>query len=230
LAAKAIDEAFKAEVERIVINSNKMLTIRQRLRQKLGLKTLKILIRHSDCRVLDFLRRGGIEAEFKEVRISENCSTHLLKLSNPIQNGQLNDIPGSYMLLPGNYLWVAVKSCSSCKVLSNLPVIIESISYYEPSGIIAKVIVPGRLFQKKLIENLKVKGLDVEVLSVHDYIGYEFTQRQLEVLNTILKLGYLDSRKNVKIKDVAFVLGVDASTVSRIFKAAVKKVLLKTLG
>ncbi|MCL7401713.1 MAG: helix-turn-helix domain-containing protein [Thaumarchaeota archaeon] len=73
------------------------------------------------------------------------------------------------------------------------------------------------------------KGLDVEILSVHDYVGYELTQRQLEVLNTILKSGYLDSRKNVKMKDVAFLLGVDASTVSRIFKAALKKVLLKIL-
>jgi len=200
-----------------------------RLRQKLGLKTLKIIIHNSDCRVLDFLRRRGIEAEFKKVRISENYSTHLLKLSNPIQKARLNDIPGSYMLLPGNYLWVTVESCSSCKVFSSLPVIIESIFYYETSGIIAKIIVPGRLFQKKLIENLVVKGLDVEVLSVHDYIDYELTQRQLEVLNIILRSGYLDSRKNVTIKDVAFLLGVDASTVSRIFRAAIKKILLKTL-
>jgi predicted DNA binding protein len=36
------------------------------------------------------------------------------------------------------------------------------------------------------------KGLDVEILSVHDYVGYELTQRQLEVLNTILRSGYLD--------------------------------------
>lgn len=199
------------------------------MRQKLGLKTLKILIHHSDCKVLDFLRRRGIEAEFKKVRISDYHSTHLLKLSNPIQKAQLNDIPGSYMLLPGNYLWVTVESCQYCKVLSKLPVIIESVSYSESLGIIAKIIVPGRLFQKKLIESLVSKGLDVEILSVHDYVGYELTQRQLEVLNTILKSGYLDSRKNVKMKDVAFLLGVDASTVSRIFKAALKKVLLKIL-
>ena len=199
------------------------------MRQKLGLKTLKISIRNSDCRVLEFLHRKKIDAEFKKVRISENYSTHLLRMSRPVQKAQFNDLPGSYMLLPSNYLWVTTESCSACKVFSQLPVIIESISYSEPIGIITKIIVPGRLFQKKLIEKLEEKGLDVEVLSVHDYVAYELTHRQLEVLNVILKSGYLDLRRNASIKDVAFLLGVDASTVSRIFRAAVRKILLKTL-
>lgn len=199
------------------------------MRHKLGLKTIKIAIRNTDCSVLDFLCRKRIEAEFRKIKITQGYSTHLLKLSKPMEESKLADIPGTYMILPDNYLWVATESCSACRIFSQLPVIVESVSYHDPLGIVAKIIIPGRLFQKELVKSLASNGLDVEVLSVKDYVDYELTERQREVLNTILKSGYLNHKRNVTIRDIAFLLGVDTSTVSRTFRAAIKKILLKNL-
>jgi len=178
--------------------------------------------------VVGLLCSKKIEAEFKKIRISESQSTHLLKLSRPIRKDELSSFPGSYMLLPNNYLWITTASCSACRVYSQLPVIVDSVFYVEPLGIISKIVIPGRLFQKKLIENLKNAGLDVEVLSVRDFEDYELTQKQKELLTTLLKSGYLDSKRETKMKDIAFLLGLNPSTVSRMYRSAVKRILIRT--
>ncbi len=188
---------------------------------------MRILIRNSDCNVVGLLCKKRIEAEFKKIRISESQSTHLLKLSRPIRKDELSGFPGSYMLLPGNYLWITTESCSACRVYSQLPVIVDSVSYAEPLGVVSKIVIPGRLFQKKLIENLENAGLDIEVLSVRDFEDYELTQKQKEILTTFLKSGYLNSRRETRMKDIAFLLGINPSTVSRMYRSAVKKILIK---
>ncbi|MCF8885665.1 MAG: helix-turn-helix domain-containing protein [Nitrososphaerota archaeon] len=199
------------------------------MKQTLGLKILKILICNSDCRVVKFLQDRRIEAEFKKVRVGESFSTHLLKLLKPMEGKENIDIKGSYMILPGNYIWIETESCTSCKIFSKLPVIVESISYVESSGVVVRLIVPGRLFHRHLIENLKKAGLDVKTIFMKDYVDYELTKRQKEVLALALKLNYLGSRRSMKLKDIAFLIGLDTSTISRIIRDAVKKIVKKHL-
>lgn len=190
----------------------------------------KIIIRNSDCNVVNFLHRKRVEAEFKKIKVSELHSTHLLRLSRHMLKEELSGFPGSYMLLPSNYLWITTESCSACRVYSQLPVIVDSVSYVEPVGVVSKLIIPGRLFQKKLIEKLKDAGLDVEVISVGEFEDYELTRRQKEILTTMLKSGYLNRKREARMKDVAFLLGLSPSTISRIYRAAVKKILIERLS
>lgn len=199
------------------------------MKQKLGLKISKILIRNSDCRVVKWLESKGVEAEFKIVKISENTSTHLLRFPKPIEFDKQMDIHGSYMVLPGNYLWINTESCTACRTFSKLPVIMRSISYAKSSGIIVRLIVPGRLFHRQLIECLENSGLEVESISIREYEDYELTERQMEVLITALKLGYLGSRRSAKLKDIASFIGSDPSTVSRIIRDGIKKIIKRTL-
>ncbi|MCS7126291.1 MAG: helix-turn-helix domain-containing protein [Aigarchaeota archaeon] len=199
------------------------------MKQKLGLKILKILIRNSDCRVVKFLQDKEVEAEFKKVRISEVYSTHLLKLLKPIEADKHLDVQGSYMILPDSYLWVETESCTSCRIFSKLPVIVESLSYVKPLGVIVKLIIPGRLYHKRVIEDLRNAGLDVDTLLIKDYEDYELTKRQREVLTTALKSGYFGSRRDAKLRDIASLIEADPSTASRIMRDAIKKVIRKTL-
>lgn len=199
------------------------------MKQKLGLKIAKILISNSDCKVVEFLKKEVIGAQFKKVRIGEKSSTHLLKLYEEIETSKHLSIPGSYMTLPNNYLWISIESCTSCRILSQLPVIVESISYVKSQGVIVTMIIPGRLFYKQVLEDLKNAGLNVETISVKDYEDYELTNRQREALSTALKIGYLGSRRDAKLKDLASRMGVDPSTVSRTIRDAVKKIVEKNL-
>lgn len=199
------------------------------MKQKLGLKILKILIRNSDCRVVKFLKNKKVEAEFKKIKVGEFSSTHLLKLLKPIEIEKHIDVKGSYMILPDNYIWIETESCTSCRIFSKLPVIVESMSYVESLGVVVRLIVPGRLFHKHLIENLRKAGLDVETISIRDYEEYELTKRQREVLELALKLSYLGSRRRTKLKDIAFLIGSDPSTISRIIRDAIKKIIEKSL-
>lgn len=190
---------------------------------------MKILIRNSDCRVIEFLKNNAIEAQFKKIRMGEKYSTHLLKLYEGLEDRKHLDVLGSYMLLPDNYLWISVESCTSCRIFSQLPVILESVSYVRSLGVIVTMTIPGRLFCKRVVEDLKNAGLDVETLSIKDYEAYELTKRQREFLLAALKLGYLGSRKDAKLKDLAFMVGVNPSTASRIIRNAIKKIVRKNL-
>ncbi|MEM2016722.1 MAG: helix-turn-helix domain-containing protein [Nitrososphaerota archaeon] len=199
------------------------------MKHKLGLKIAKILIRNSDCKVVEFLKNKAIEAQFRKVRISEKSSTHLLKLYGEIRISKRLDIPGSYMVLPNNYLWISTESCTSCRIFSRLPVIVESIYYVRSLGVITTMIIPGRLFCKRVLEDLKEADLSVETISIRDYEDHELTKRQREVLSAALRIGCLGSKRSARLKDLAFLVGVDSSTASRIIRNAIKKVVEKTL-
>lgn len=193
------------------------------------LKVLNILIRNSDCKLIEFLCRRKIGAEFIKVKVGENYSTHLLKLSAPLEKIDFIHIPNSYRVLPNNYLWLTVESCSFCRTLSQLSVIVESISYIKGREIKVKIIT-SRCCYKRLIDNLVSKDLDIKVLSIKDHKIHDLTKRQLEILNILLQLGYLDRTKKVTLKDVATLLAVNPSTVCRAYKAGVKKILLNSLA
>jgi predicted DNA binding protein len=74
---------------------------------------------------------------------------------------------------------------------------------------------------------MSAEGLDVEVLKRSSLrLGNVLTKKQSEVLYAAISMGYFSNTRLNSLADIAKVLGLSKSTVSRHLRAAMKKLVL----
>jgi predicted DNA binding protein len=74
---------------------------------------------------------------------------------------------------------------------------------------------------------MSAEGFDVEVLKRSSLrLGNVLTKKQSEVLYAAISMGYFSNTRLNSLADIAKVLGLSKSTVSRHLRAAMKKLVL----
>jgi predicted DNA binding protein len=78
-----------------------------------------------------------------------------------------------------------------------------------------------------LFDEMSAEGFDVEVLKRSSLrLGNVLMKRQNEVLYAAISMGYFSNTRLNNLADIAKVLGLSKSTVSRHLRAAMKKLVL----
>ena len=186
-----------------------------------------VLVRNSTCKVVELLASKKIEGIFRNVRVGETVSSHLIQLSGRLELSEVNRLGLEAYLIGRSFLWVDAPSCKACKIFSRTPAIPRSIIYLKGVGVVFSFLTPGQIATKKIIAMLRDAGLDVEVLnkSVLD-LKRMLTRRQTEVLLAAVEMNYFNEPRQVSLADIAERLGLAKSTISRHLRAAMKKLAI----
>ena len=194
--------------------------------RRLGTRELVILIRNSDCRAIQLLQAKMIDGTITKLKVGSEVSDHLIRIGSRIEPESLVRAGLSFTALSEKYVWVSSQSCSSCKVFSANACIPISILHDTDVGLFVKLLVPGLLAVRHIIEDLREKGLDVEIVKNKEYRGeIELTEKQYEVLKTCIDMGYFNSPRTADLKSIAATLKTSPSTVERHLRAALRKLI-----
>ncbi|MEM1944492.1 MAG: helix-turn-helix domain-containing protein [Nitrososphaerota archaeon] len=189
--------------------------------------SVTVLIRNSNCKVVELLAARKVEGLFRNVKVGSEMSSHLIHLSSPLSQRDVNELGLESYLIGRNFLWVDAPSCKACKVLSQISSIPINIMYLKGLGVVISFISPGQITSKNIIGMMRESGLDVEVLrkSLLD-LRRVLTRKQSEVLLTAVEMNYFSEPRQSSLADISNKLGVSKSTVSRHLRAAMKKLAL----
>lgn len=186
-----------------------------------------VVIRNSNCRVVEMLLSRNVEGSFRSVRVGERVSSHLIQLSKPLASLENRPPDVTIYRMGRNFLWVDSPSCKSCEVIATNPAIPTNITLVRDTGVVVSFISPGPLVCKKIMDEMKARGLEVERLSSRSLDLKQFlTRRQREVLYTAFSMGYFSYSRETTLGELAKTLGLSKSTVSRHLRAAVRKLAI----
>lgn len=186
------------------------------------------LVKNSSCRVVQLLMSKRLEGSFKNIRVGETVSSHLIYLSNIGDYTELLKLDDVLFYRMGReYLWVDAPSCKACKVISRNSAIPMGVLFLKDLGVLFTFITPGKITAKKIIDEMIKEGLVVEVLKRSSLrLGNVLTKKQSEVLYTAISMGYFSNTRLNSLSEIAKALGLSKSTVSRHLRAAMKKLAL----
>ena len=186
------------------------------------------LVKNSSCRVVQLLMSKRLEGSFKNIRVGETVSSHLIYLSNIGDYTELLKLDDVLFYRMGReYLWVDAPSCKACKVISRNSAIPMGVLFLKDLGVLFTFITPGKITAKKIIDEMIKEGLVVEVLKRSSLrLGNVLTKKQNEVLYTAISMGYFSNTRLNSLSEIAKALGLSKSTVSRHLRAAMKKLAL----
>ncbi len=173
-------------------------------------------------------RTQALSLDFSIVRVNvgDEVSTHLVKLSKPVDRNLLNYLRRNGLkvnIIDEETLWISAPSCSACKALSKAGLLVESGKPGNEDSIIYAVLSPGIKRLRVSIRQLRSSGVKVRVLDMEQLPMPSPTERQLEVLLLAYKMGYFD--REVNLKELARQLGLSISTVSELLRKTLKKVV-----
>lgn len=169
-----------------------------------------------------------LEGSFKNIRVGETVSSHLIYLSNIGDYTELLKLDDVLFYRMGReYLWVDAPSCKACKVISRNSAIPMGVLFLKDLGVLFTFITPGKITAKKIVDEMIKEGLVVEVLKRSSLrLGNVLTKKQSEVLYTAISMGYFSNTRLNSLSEIAKALGLSKSTVSRHLRAAMKKLAL----
>jgi predicted DNA binding protein len=175
------------------------------------------LTRH-DCEVAKALGdRGG----FSIVRMSasEGLSTHLVEVEDEEELRGLRRVK-----VDRNLYLVTTPSCSACRALSELGVIVLGGRSEGGDAVVYDIIV-HRNRLGRVLEELERRGLRPMVLSREPYRESALSQAQLAALLTAYRMGAFCPERRARLIDVAKELGVSPATLSENLRKALFKVI-----
>lgn len=190
---------------------------------------LTVVVRNSTCRVVQTLFQKGVEGSFRSIRVGDRLSSHLIQLSKPVSQ-ELLHIPDSIVYTMGRrFVWVDSPSCIACQTLSNNSAIPLNIMFIRGVGVVFTFLTPGRLVSRKILDQMRERGLDVEVLNRKVFnLRAVLTPKQQQVLYTAFMMGYFSPSRETSLGEIATRLGVSKSTVSRHLRTAMRKLAVTT--
>ncbi len=189
-----------------------------------------IAVERGDCEVENALNEYGARFSVSRVNIGLSESTHLIALSEDsidrIEN-LMNYLRrrGLKVGIAGrSTIWVRGPSCSACRTMAGLDIVINGSKPVEGKAIY-NAWIPNRGKIRELIIKLKRSGLSFKLLSIDEVSRIELTEKQFEVLSLAYRRGLFDPRRRTSVLELSRELGVSPSTFSEVLRKAIKKVL-----
>jgi len=186
-----------------------------------------VSIKRGDCTVSNTLSEMGLDFTTVKVNIGITESKHLIILKGGSAKGLINSLRSKGLgvyVIDDKTLWIKGPSCSSCKTLASLDLMINDIHSTRDRAIY-NVWLPSRNRIPKLIRYLKRSNLDFKIVKVEDIGNMELTERQFEALVLAYKRGLFNGSRKVSMTELAKELGVTPSTYSELLRKALKKVV-----
>ncbi|MEM2515578.1 MAG: helix-turn-helix domain-containing protein [Candidatus Caldarchaeum sp.] len=188
---------------------------------------LAVVVKNSNCKVVQMLLSKNFEGTFKNIRVGENTSSHLIHLSKPVDARDVFPPDTTVYTMGRSFLWIDAPSCKACKTLSRNSAIPNYVMFIKGVGVLFSFLTPGPIVSKKIVDSMKAEGLEVNVLRRSSLnLRQVLTEKQSDVLFTAISMGYFSPQREASLRDIAEKLGLSKSTVSRHLRAAVRKLAL----
>lgn len=188
---------------------------------------LAVVVKNSNCRVVQMLLSKNFEGTFRNIRVGESTSSHLIQLSKPVDVRDVFPPDTSVYTMGRSFLWIDAPSCTACKTLSRNSAIPSYVMFIKGVGVLFSFLTPGPIVSKKIVDSMKAEGLEVDVLRRSSLnLRQVLTEKQSDVLFTAISMGYFSPQREASLTDIAEKLGLSKSTVSRHLRAAIRKLAL----
>jgi predicted DNA binding protein len=123
--------------------------------------------------------------------------------------------------------------CSRCVVahaMRDLPCTITSQRVNRDGSVELQLLASGRRIFGRLVERLRGKGVEVDVLRLTSNIngleGEKITARQEQIVRKALELGYYDYPRKIRQKRLADACGISSSTLSELLRRAERNMIV----
>ena len=121
---------------------------------------------------------------------------------------------------------IQVRECRACDAIAESECFLTEATATGGEGVEWRLLAPDRGAVRKLADDLRGRGLDVEVTAVHSLkTAGLLTDRQDAVVRLAYTLGFFEFPKRVSLTDLAGKLGIAKSTLSETLRAAEAKIL-----
>lgn len=115
--------------------------------------------------------------------------------------------------------------CAVCNVLAVSECFLIS-ARTKNGGIYWTLLASGKKPIRALMEGMKSRGFDVEIVKMAEVKGREaLTVRQEEIIRVAFEKGYFDYPKRISLRDLARLFGISISTLSEVLRTGQRKII-----
>ena len=183
----------------------------------------KIKIYRNDCEVSNEIYEKGIKFKYLKVKPGQEESIHLIKLENISDKNDIKGLKKLYQI-DNNTLLAITKSCSACKVMSLVNLLILSAIPSDNNSIVYTVLAKNDQLNDA-IKKIKNNGLKVEILNKIEYENIDLSEKQIKAVITAYKMGYFCKDRKATLTQVAQSLNVKPSSLEDVLRRGLEKIL-----
>jgi Predicted DNA binding protein len=126
--------------------------------------------------------------------------------------------------IDNNTLLAITKSCSACKVMSLVNLLILSAIPSDNNSIVYTVLAKNDQLNDA-IKKIKNNGLKVEILNKIEYENIDLSEKQIKAVITAYKMGYFCKDRKATLTQVAQSLNVKPSSLEDVLRRGLEKIL-----
>ncbi|WP_048816734.1 helix-turn-helix domain-containing protein [Caldisphaera lagunensis] len=183
----------------------------------------KIKIYRDDCEVTNEIYEKGLRFKHLKVKPGIDESVHIIKFEKPIEKETLKGFKNVFELNEYTIL-VTAKSCSACKLMSLVNLLILSAEPDSNNSITYTVLAKSNQLNEA-IEKFKESGLRVEIISKERPKNTDLSQKQIRAVLTAYKMGYFCKDRKATLTEVANSLNVKPSSLEDVLRKGLEKIL-----
>ncbi len=186
-----------------------------------------IEVERTDCEVTNQAAEISQKSRIRRIKVSPDQTVHKVYCGNECRNiaSGLKDKASEIHYSGRTSLWVKAPSCSACKVLGNSDAHIVNSCGRGTDRIQYRILVRNKSALRKIMDELKEKHMNAEVLEIHDWESLQLTPREDEILLFAYLNGYFDIDRGMSMTEMAKHFGIAPSSLSDSLRRALKKAI-----
>ncbi|MFB6491068.1 MAG: helix-turn-helix domain-containing protein [Thermoproteus sp. AZ2] len=183
--------------------------------------TIRVVRR--DCEVTKKLYELGLRPKAMRVKPGPEKSVHIVTLEEEPSEEHLRELGARK--IGERTIVVASRSCTACRLLSQLDVYVVGDRPLDAERIDYDVIAPDRGRLKSAVLMLASAGLQPKLLASEELKAVGLTPRQLEFLLMAYREGFFCVDRKTTLTEIANKLGVKPGSLEDVVRRALKKVV-----
>lgn len=188
-----------------------------------------IKLHRTDCEVTNFINKNFNDTEIKRLKIGENYTLHCILFNNnedySDKISELRKVFRNFINVGKNKIWAEGPSCSACHFMATSEVEILSNKSIDSDYVLYRILVSNRAKLRELEDKMNNAGLEPEIIDVMYSNDLELTQREKDIIKKLFDYGYFDLDRKKSLTEIAASLGISTTTLSRIMRVALKKIV-----
>ncbi|MEM0158492.1 MAG: helix-turn-helix domain-containing protein [Candidatus Hadarchaeum sp.] len=175
----------------------------------------------------NFVSRFGGSTVVDRLKIGADYTVHRITTDLRTEEiiGEMRKVSIEVTRVGKNTLWAKAKSCSSCRLLSQLDAVIISSKSLNGGRIQYRILIPNEAKLRMISHALEEADLSPKLLEIFFESEENLTEREIEIIKKAFTLGYFDTDRKISMTDLAEKIGIKTPTLSDILRRAMRKII-----
>ncbi|HLH86031.1 MAG TPA: helix-turn-helix domain-containing protein [Thermoplasmataceae archaeon] len=186
-----------------------------------------IEVTRGDCAVTNFVSRFGESTVVDRLKIGADFTVHRITSDRSIEDliGEMRRVSIDVTKVGKNTLWAKARSCSSCRLLSQMDTVIMSSKSLNGGRIQYRILIPSEAKLRQISHALEEADLSPKLLEIFFESEENLTEREMEIVKKAFTLGYFDTDRKISMTELAEKIGIRTPTLSDILRRAMRKII-----